>query len=397
MGIINQYPYTDMHSINLDYVLKHCRENMGLHLEVSGNNILLKTEDGSVISSIVTPYATEANHAATATSATSAASATNATNAQNAVNATNAAHAVTADSATTAATATQANSATTAASAQTADYATTAGSANTAATATRATTADFATTTGSVEHAQNAIETVALDGNDFKFTTYGGSNIVITPPYAVKALRDAAGNNIRSVYFSNVSEDDGTLKFYANNGDLITSVDVTSTTATSDSYGNTIGDYVKTITAPNDSNYVTVSHGTGTAETLTVNYSNQAWKDTNGNVIKNTYVKDLDCVEDENDGHYKLVAYNGDNPQAELFRTELKAYQAQIADEAAQGGSRYHGKSLRDGLRSGHCKSRSHSDCDMRFGHHYNSPPLDNSLAGELSQKPDTIFLSSAT
>ena len=55
MGIINQYPYTDMHSINLDYVLKLCRENMGLHLEVSGNNILLKTEDGSVISSIVTP------------------------------------------------------------------------------------------------------------------------------------------------------------------------------------------------------------------------------------------------------------------------------------------------------------------------------------------------------
>ena len=335
MGIINQYPYTDMHSINLDYVLKLCRENMGLHLEVSGNNILLKTEDGSVISSIVTPYATEANHAATATSATSAASATNATNAQNAVNATNAAHAVTADSATTAATATQANSATTAASAQTADYATTAGSANTAATATRATTADFATTTGSVDHASKAIETVVSSGNNLVFTAYDQTTQTITVPFSTKANRDNSGDVITQKYFAYVVDDNGTLKFYAADGTLKASIPVTSTTATSDSYGNTIGDYVKTITAPNDSNYVTVSHGTGTAETLTVNYSNTAWKDTNGNVIKNTYVKDLDCVEDENDGHYKLVAYNGDNPQAELFRTELKAYHAQIADEAA--------------------------------------------------------------
>ena len=335
MGIINQYPYTDMHSINLDYVLKLCRENMGLHLEVSGNNILLKTEDGSVISSIVTPYATEANHAATATSATSAASATNATNAQNAVNATNAAHATTADSATTAATATQAASATTAASAQTADYATTAGSANTAATATRATTADFATTTGSVDHASKAIETVVSSGNNLVFTAYDQTTQTVTVPFSTKANRDNSGDVITSKYFANVVDDNGTLKFSAADGSLKASIPVTSTTATSDSYGNTIGDYVKTITAPNDSNYVTVSHGTGAAETLTVNYSNQAWKDTNGNVIKNTYIKDLDCVEDENDGHYKLVAYNGDNPQAELFRTELKAYQAQIADEAA--------------------------------------------------------------
>lgn len=335
MGIINQYPYTDMHSINLDYVVKLCRENMGLHLEVSGNNILLKTEDGSVISSIVTPYATEANHAATATSATSAASATNATNAQNAVNATNAAHAVTADSATTAATATQANSATTAASAQTADYATTAGSANTAATATRATTADFAESTGSVEHAEKAYENVITAGNGLAFIAHDGTSKTIIAPYANKASEDNASHVISSTYYADVIDDNGTLKFKNGNGSVIKSIPITSTTATDDSYGNTIADYVKTITAPNDSNYVTVSHGTGAAETLTVNYSNTAWKDTNGNVIKNTYVKDLDCVEDENNGHYKLVAYNGDNPQAELFRTELKAYQAQIADEAA--------------------------------------------------------------
>ena len=335
MGIINQYPYTDLHSINLDYVIKLCRENMGLHLEISGNQLLLKTEAGSVISSVTIHYAEEAGHAATATSATSAASATNATNAQNATYATNAAHAVSADTATVAASANQAASATTAASAASADYATTAGSAATATRATSAASADYAETTGSVDHASKAIETVVSSGNNLVFTAYDQTTQTITVPFSTKANRDNAGDVITQKYFANVVDDNGTLKFSAADGTLKASIPVTSTTATSDSYGNTIGDYVKTITAPNDSNYVTVSHGTGTAETLTVNYSNQAWKDTNGNVIKNTYVKDLDCVEDENDGHYKLVAYNGDNPQAELFRTEIKAYSAQVADEAA--------------------------------------------------------------
>ena len=335
MGIISNYPYTDLHSINLDYVIKLCRENMGLHLEISGNQLLLKTEAGSIISSVTIHYAEEAGHADTATSATSAASATNATNAQNATYATNAAHASTADTATVAATANQANSATTATSATNADYATTAGNAATATRATSAATADYATTTGNVEHASKAIESVTKQGDLLKFTAYDGTSTLIYPNYAEKATSDQNNRTIHSTYFASVEDDNGTLKFKAANGQIKASIPITSTTATDDSYGNTIADYVKTITAPNDSNYVTVSHGTGTAETLTVNYSNQAWKDTNGNVIKNTYIKDLECEEDSNDGHYKLVAYNGDDPQAELFRTELKAYSAQVADEAA--------------------------------------------------------------
>ena len=120
MGIINNYPYTDMHSINLDYVIKLCRENMGLHLEISGDRLLLKTEDGKIISSVVIPYATEANHAASATHATNADTATvainanyasasgssaTADNAANATHAVNADHATSDDSATTAASA----------------------------------------------------------------------------------------------------------------------------------------------------------------------------------------------------------------------------------------------------------------------------------------------------
>lgn len=334
MSIISNYPYTDLHSLNLDYVIKLCRENMGLHLEISGNQLLLKTEAGSVISSVTIHYAEEARHADTATSAISAASATNATNAQNATYATNAAHASTADTATVAATANQANSATTATSATNADYAITAGTAATATRATSAATADYATTTGNVEHADKAFESVTTSGNNIVFTTYDSTSVNVTPSYARKAARDQRNNIIDETYVASVAEDSGTLTFKDANGATIDEVVITSSSATTDSYGNTIADYVKTITAPNDSNYVTVSHGTGTAETLTVNYSNQAWKDTNGNVIKNTYIKDLECVEDVNDGHYKLVAYNGDNPQAELFRTELKAYSAQIADEA---------------------------------------------------------------
>ena len=185
-------------------------------------------------------------------------------------------------------------------------------------------------------NANEAFENVRLEGNSIKFIRYDGSSASVQVFYADKATKDSSGHTIISTYVADVVEgDNGAIIFKAADGNTIATVTPTAASAASDTYGNTIADYVKTITAPNDSNYVTVSHGTGTAETLTVNYSNQAWKDTNGNVIKNTYIKDLECVEDENDGHYKLVAYNGDNPQAELFRTEIKAYSAQVADEAA--------------------------------------------------------------
>ena len=50
--------------------------------------------------------------------------------------------------------------------------------------------------------------------------------------------------------------------------------------------------------------------------------------------LKNTYIKSLVFEEDSDTGHYNLIAYNGDNPSAEIFRTEVIAYRAQEADHA---------------------------------------------------------------
>ena len=337
--LINKYHYTDFHAVNLDYILKLVRENEGLHLEESGNQILLKTADNTIVSAITAPYAASAGSANTASSASyassagSAASATYATSAGSAAtatNATNAANATKADFATTAGSAT---------SAETATYATTAGSATNATNAVNAQNAAYAETTGNVEHADNAIESVTLQGDKVRFTTYGGTVTDITIPFATKAQKDDLGNIIKSTYIANVVDDNGTLKFQDATGATIVSLIPSVTQAVTDSYGNTIADYVKSVSVESGSDYVTIDHGTGTAETLQIPYSDKAWKDTNGNVIKNTYVKRLEIITDPNDGHKKLVAYNGDNPEAELFRIPVEAYKAQVAAEADHAAS----------------------------------------------------------
>lgn len=337
--LINKYPYTDFHAVNLDYILKLVRENAGLHLEESGNQILLKTADNTIVSAITAPYAASAGSANTASSASyassagSAASATYATSAGSAAtatNATNAANATKADFATSAGSATSADSAT---------YATTAGSATNATNAVNAQNAAYAETTGNVEHADNAIESVTLQGDKVRFTTYGGTVTDITIPFATKAQKDDLGNIIKSTYIANVVDDNGTLKFQDATGATIVSLIPSVTQAVTDSYGNMIADYVKSVSVESGSDYVTIDHGTGTAETLQIPYSDKAWKDTNGNVIKNTYVKRLEIITDPNDGHKKLIAYNGDNPEAELFRIPVEAYKAQVADEATHAAS----------------------------------------------------------
>lgn len=337
--LINKYPYTDFHAVNLDYILKLVRENAGLHLEESGNQILLKTADNTIVSAITAPYAasagssntaSSAGYASTAGSASSAGYATNAgtaATATNATNAVNANHAVTADSATSAA------SATTAATAAEATHA------QAASEATHAASADYATTTGNVEHADNAIETIAIQGDKVRFTTYGGTVTDITIPFATKAQKDDLGNIIKSTYVANVVDNNGQLTFKDAEGNTITALTPSVTQAQTDSYGNTIADYVKSVSVESGSDYVTIDHGTGTAETLQIPYSDKAWKDTNGNVIKNTYVKRLEIVTDANDGQKKLVAYNGDNPEAELFRIPVEAYRAQVADRATSAAS----------------------------------------------------------
>lgn len=332
--LINKYPYTDLHSVNLDYILKLVRENEGLRLEESGNQILLKTANNTIVSAITAPYAASAGSANTASSASyasnagsasSAGYATNAGSAATATNATNAANATKADFATTAGSAT---------SAETATYATTAGSATNATNAVNAQTAAYAETTGNVQHADNAIESVIIQGDKVRFTTYGGTVTDITIPFATKAQKDDLGNIIKLTYIANVVDDNGTLKFQDATGATIVSLIPSVTQAVTDSYGNTIADYVKSVSVKSGSDYVTIDHGTGTAETLQIPYSDKAWKDTNGNVIKNTYVKRLEIITDPNDGHKKLVAYNGDNPEAELFRIPVEAYRAQVADHA---------------------------------------------------------------
>ena len=83
-GLVNNYPTTNFHEINLDYIIKLVRENNGLHLDVSGNQLLLKTLDGTTVSSVTVHYAETAGHADTATSATNATYATTASTASTA-------------------------------------------------------------------------------------------------------------------------------------------------------------------------------------------------------------------------------------------------------------------------------------------------------------------------
>lgn len=177
--------------------------------------------------------------------------------------------------------------------------------------------------------ATNAIESVQISGDEVVFTTYGGQATRITVPYAVKALKDNLNNTLSHTYIANAVNDPvtGKITFYAQDGSIIAEMIPTVDSAVHDSEGNVIADYVKTIVVDNQSNYVTVTHGTGNTDTLVINYANKAWKDTYDNVIGNTYIRRLACEQDTQTGHYMIVAYNGE--LSELFRFEVLAYSAQ--------------------------------------------------------------------
>lgn len=367
MGLFNsRYPYTNFTETNLDYILEMCRKCMGIHLEVVGDKLTLKNELGELISNVTISYATEATEAEHADTADLATDATNAQTAQRAVKATGDKNGVditdyvrgvsvsgikvrithgdgtiedlTVPYATEALSATkdsQGNAIDTYAVSLTAEtnkvvlrdrqgrllseltvpYATESGH---ALTADNATTAQNAVSTA---HATHAIESVTIDGDTVKFTTYGGQVITLTMPYAVKAQKDELGNVIKSTYVANVTESNGVLSFLDAQGNAIVTLTPTVDSAIRDSLGNTLYDYIKAIAVSSNSNYVTVTHGDGNTDSITIHYSETAWKDTNGNVIKNTYIKNLAVIEVS--GDYYLVAYNGDTPQAELFRVQL--------------------------------------------------------------------------
>ena len=233
-------------------------------LAAEGNELVLRDAKGRYLNRVTVAYAT---HAATADSATQATEADHATSADTATNADNA---------------------------DNADYATVA--------------AD----------ALNAVETITVVGDQIVFTTYDDQSFSITAPYAVKAQKDDIGNTIKTTYCASAinDPDTGELKLLDALGNVIVTLQPVVTSATYDSNHNLIADYVKTIVASANSDYVTVTHGTGATDSIKINYANIAWKDTNNNVIKNTYIKRLACEEDVEDGHYKLVAYNGDDPEA---------------------------------------------------------------------------------
>lgn len=179
--------------------------------------------------------------------------------------------------------------------------------------------------------ATNAIQTVTISGNNIIFTTYGGAQTSIQAPYAVKAQKDDLGNNIKSTYVANVvnNSQTGEISFMDAQGHEIVSIVPTVDSAVHDSLGNDITDYVKSILTSPNSNFVTVTHGDNTVDTLTVNYSTIAWKDTYGNAIGNTYCSLLTMGIDPQDGEPIVIGWNGETPKAEIFRLKVQAVSAQ--------------------------------------------------------------------
>ena len=184
---------------------------------------------------------------------------------------------------------------------------------------------------GLADDATNAIETVAIVGDQIIFTTYGGTQTAVTCPYSVKSLKDNLGNEITETYVANVGTNvnTGEIIFYDAEGNTIVSIVPQVEKAKKDTYNNLIADYIKQILVDVNSNYVTVVHGTGTTDSLIINYATKALNDLNDQAIHNTYISYIECIEDVDDGHYKLVCYDGDTPKAELFRFEVTAYSAQ--------------------------------------------------------------------
>lgn len=181
-------------------------------------------------------------------------------------------------------------------------------------------TVPFATLANS---ANDGIASIAVSGDEIVFTTVGGTVFRITAPYAVKAQKDSLNNTITHAYVASVTNDPvtGELSFYASDGTLLATLTPTVDEAVHDSYANLIADYVKEIIVDPQNNYMVVNHGTGDSDTLTINYSTHAYKDTYENVIGNTYIRSLSIVEDAVDHHEYLVAYNGE--LSELFRIDL--------------------------------------------------------------------------
>lgn len=170
-----------------------------------------------------------------------------------------------------------------------------------------------------------SITQVSIVGDQIVFTNRAGQTIAVTVPYAVKCQKDSLNNTIANTYIASVQNDTdtGALNFYDATGSLVCTLTPTVQTATTDNYGNTIADYIKSIVVDNQSDYVYATHGDGTVDSLVINYSKMALLDSNNNIIKNTYIKRIEFAEDPDDHHMKLLCYNGDNPEALVCRCDM--------------------------------------------------------------------------
>lgn len=176
------------------------------------------------------------------------------------------------------------------------------------------------------EHATAGIETVQVIGDQLVFTTHGGQSYTVTAPYAVKAQKDDNGNTIKTTYVANVDNDSatGALRFYDAVGNLIATLTPTVTKATQDSMGNVIADYIKSVAADEQSDFITFTHGNGDADTITIPYAIRAWQDSLAQPIQNTYLTLVTIEPNEQDPtKMDLVGWNGDIPRAKVFATPL--------------------------------------------------------------------------
>ena len=164
--------------------------------------------------------------------------------------------------------------------------------------------------------ATNAIERAEIVGDQLILTTYGGVVTRLTIPYAIRALNDNDSNEITKTYVHNVIQDPvtGEITFYDAEGTALCSLIPRARIAEYDTYNNLIADYIKTLVYDAQNDYLVVTHGTGTSETIVIQYATKALKDTQGNIIKNVYHKTL-FIELDNENRYNLVGLNGEGSE----------------------------------------------------------------------------------
>jgi hypothetical protein len=176
----------------------------------------------------------------------------------------------------------------------------------------------------------NAIATVQIVGDSIVFSTVNGEEITITSPYSVRAEKDKLNNDLTSyVKYGRVGEN-GEIQLFDANNNIVSTLVPTTKIATQDNYGNLLADYIKSIVFNEQSDYLVVTHGNGTTDTIVINYATKAHKDDLGNIIKNVYVKTA-ALEYDEEGTPIFVAYNGEG--SEIWRIPL-AFSVPYAERA---------------------------------------------------------------